>query len=114
MYSQTYNMTPEEDDHFAGKTQNFEAVVQYQFDFGLRPSLGYVQTKGKNLQARGGFGGGDADLVKYIELGTWYYFNKNMNVYAAYKFNQLDDNSYTREAGVATDDQAAVGIVYQF
>ncbi|HBZ4249049.1 hypothetical protein A3N56_22800 [Klebsiella aerogenes] len=114
MYSQTYNMTPEEDDHFAGKTQNFEAVVQYQFDFGLRPSLGYVQTKGKNLQARGGFGGGDADLVKYVELGTWYYFNKNMNVYAAYKFNQLDDNAYTRAAGVATDDQAAVGIVYQF
>lgn len=47
MYSQTYNMTPEEDNHFAGKTQNFEAVVQYQFDFGLRPSIGYVQTKGK-------------------------------------------------------------------
>ncbi len=73
-----------------------------------------MQTKGKNLQARGGFGGGDADLVKYVELGTWYYFNKNMNVYAAYKFNQLDDNAYTRAAGVATDDQAAVGIVYQF
>ncbi|HDE1496797.1 TPA: porin, partial [Klebsiella quasipneumoniae] len=109
MYSQTYNMTPEnQGNYFAGKTQNFEAVVQYQFDFGLRPSIGYVQTKGKDLQAR------DADLVKYVEVGTWYYFNKNMNVYAAYKFNQLDDNAYTREAGVATDDQAAVGIVYQF
>ncbi len=94
MYSQTYNMTPEEDNHFAGKTQNFEAVVQYQFDFGLRPSIGYVQTKGKDLQSRAGFSGGDADLVKYIEVGTWYYFNKNMNVYAAYKFNQLDDNDY--------------------
>ena len=114
MYSQTYNMTPEEDNHFAGKTQNFEAVVQYQFDFGLRPSIGYVQTKGKDLQSRAGFSGGDADLVKYIEVGTWYYFNKNMNVYAAYKFNQLDDNDYTKAAGVATDDQAAVGIVYQF
>lgn len=114
MYSQTYNMTPEEDNHFAGKTQNFEAVVQYQFDFGLRPSIGYIQTKGKDLQSRAGFSGGDADLVKYIEVGTWYYFNKNMNVYAAYKFNQLDDNDYTKAAGVATDDQAAVGIVYQF
>ena len=112
MYSQTYNMTPEEDNHFAGKTQNFEAVVQYQFDFGLRPSIGYVQTKGKDLQSRAGFSGGDADLVKYIEVGTWYYFNKNMNVYAAYKFNQLDDNDYTKAAGVATDDQAAVGIVH--
>ncbi len=47
-------------------------------------------------------------------FSTWYYFNKNMNVYAAYKFNQLDDNDYTKAAGVATDDQAAVGIVYQF
>ncbi|HED2508117.1 TPA: porin, partial [Klebsiella michiganensis] len=115
MYSQTYNMTPEnEGNYFANKTQNFEAVVQYQFDFGLRPSIGYVQTKGKDLRSRAGFSGGDADLVKYVEVGTWYYFNKNMNVYAAYKFNQLNDNDYTRAAKVATDDQAAVGIVYQF
>ena len=28
-----------------------------------------------------------------------------MNVYAAYKFNQLDDNDYTKAAGVATDDR---------
>ncbi|TDJ93164.1 porin, partial [Klebsiella pneumoniae] len=55
-------------------------------------------------------------LIKIIRgfISTWYYFNKNMNVYAAYKFNQLDDNDYTKAAGVATDDQAAVGIVYQF
>ncbi|AMO48814.1 Outer membrane protein 1A/OmpK35 porin [Enterobacter sp. FY-07] len=114
MYSQTYNMTPQADDTFANKTQNIEAVVQYQFDFGLRPSVGYVQTKGKDLAARGSFTGGDADLTKYIEVGTWYYFNKNMNVYAAYKFNLLKDNDYTRAVKLATDDQAAVGIVYQF
>ena len=114
MYAQTYNMTREPDNNFANKTQNIEAVVQYQFDFGLRPSLGYVQSKGKDLLSRPGFAGGDADLVKYIELGTWYYFNKNMNVYAAYKFNLLDDNDYSKASGLATDDQAAVGIVYQF
>ncbi|WP_187433154.1 porin, partial [Serratia marcescens] len=86
--------------------------------FGLRPSIGYVQSKGKDLLARtkgdATFNGGDADLVKYIEVGSWYYFNKNMNVYAAYKFNLLDDNSYAKASGQATDDQAAVGIVYQF
>ncbi|EHM47138.1 porin [Yokenella regensburgei] len=118
MYSQTYNMTPENDKTFANKTQNFEAVVQYQFDFGLRPSIGYVQTKGKDLAARTAngstFSGGDADLTKYVEVGTWYYFNKNMNVYAAYKFNLLNDNDYSKATGLATDDQAAVGIVYQF
>lgn len=114
MYAETLNMTREADNNFANKTQNIEAVVQYQFDFGLRPSLGYVQSKGKNLIGRGDFNGGDADLVKYVELGTWYYFNKNMNVYAAYKFNMLDDNDYSKASGLATDDQAAVGIVYQF
>ena len=114
MYSETRNMTPYGNDGVANKTQNFEVTAQYQFDFGLRPSIGYVQTKGKDLRSRAGFSGGDADLVKYVEVGTWYYFNKNMNVYAAYKFNQLNDNDYTKAAGVATDDQAAVGIVYQF
>ena len=113
-YAQTYNMTREADSNFANKTDNIEAVVQYQFDFGLRPSLGYVQSKGKDLLARPGFTGGDEDLVKYVELGSWYYFNKNMNVYAAYKFNLLDDNAYTEAAGLSTDDQATVGIVYQF
>ncbi len=45
-------MTPENRaNYFAGKTQNFEAVAQYQFDFGLRPSIGYVQTKGKTCRA---------------------------------------------------------------
>lgn len=118
MYGESRNMTRENDDEFANKTQNFEAVVQYQFDFGLRPSIGYVQSKGKDLTGRTAngatFAGGDADLVKYIEVGTWYYFNKNMNVYAAYKFNLLDENDYTRATGLSTDDQAGVGIVYQF
>ncbi|GDX07948.1 hypothetical protein BSPA111_41710 [Buttiauxella sp. A111] len=114
MYAETLNMTREADSNFANKTQNFEAVAQYQFDFGLRPSIAYVQSKGKDLIARGTFNGGDADLVKYVEVGTWYYFNKNMNVYAAYKFNLLDDNNYSESAKLATDDQAAVGIVYQF
>jgi outer membrane pore protein F len=114
MYAETLNMTREADNNFANKTQNFEAVAQYQFDFGLRPSIAYVQSKGKDLKSRGDFTGGDADLVKYVEVGTWYYFNKNMNVYAAYKFNLLDDNNYSESAKLATDDQAAVGIVYQF
>jgi outer membrane pore protein F len=37
MYGETRNMTVEKDSQFANKTQNFEAVIQYQFDFGLRP-----------------------------------------------------------------------------
>lgn len=56
---------------FANKTQNFEAVAQYQFDFGLRPSLGYVLSKGKDIEGIGG-----EDLVNYIDVGATYYFNK--------------------------------------
>lgn len=109
MYGETRNMTRTGTAQgFANKTQNVEAVVQYQFDFGLRPSLGYVYSQGKDTA-----GGVNADRVNYVELGTWYYFNKNMNVYTAYKFNLLDkeDGAIT---GNAIDDQFAMGIVYQF
>ncbi|PIF22648.1 porin OmpF [Candidatus Pantoea floridensis] len=91
---------------FANKAQNFEVVAQYQFDFGLRPSIAYVQSKGKDIE-----GVGDADLVKYIDVGATYYFNKNMATYVDYKINQLDDNN---PLGLATDDVVAVGLVYQF
>lgn len=40
MYAETRNMTPYGDYGIADQTQNFEAVAQYQFDFGLRPSPG--------------------------------------------------------------------------
>ena len=49
MYAETRNMTPYGDDGIADKTQNFEAVAQYQFDFGLRPSLAWVYSKGKDM-----------------------------------------------------------------
>lgn len=55
----------------------------------------------------------DADRVNYIEVGTRYYFNKNMNVYTAYKFNMLDKDD-AAITGAAADDQFAVGIVYRF
>ncbi|WP_286809283.1 porin [Leclercia sp. UBA2479] len=114
MYGETRNMSwAGSDIGFANKTQNVEAVVQYQFDFGLRPSLGYVYSKGKDLGAKEGEKGTNADRLNYVELGTWYYFNKNMNVYAAYKFNLLDDRD-TAITGADNGDQIALGIVYQF
>ncbi|MEN0615550.1 porin [Klebsiella indica] len=108
MYAESRNLSPMENGSFANKTQNIEAVVQYQFDFGLRPSLGYVYAKGKDLNNRR-----DADIMNYVELGTWYYFNKNLNVFTAYKFNLLDDDDAV-VTGASTDDQFAVGITYQF
>ena len=116
-YSQTYNATRFGTSNnkrtdiygFANKAQNFEVVAQYQFDFGLRPSIAYLQSKGKDIENFG-----DQDLVKYIDVGTTYYFNKNMSTYVDYKINLLDDNTFTRQAGIGTDNIVALGLTYQF
>ena len=91
------------------KEQKFEAVAQYQFDFGLRPSLAYVQDKAKDIE-----GIGDVDLYKYISVGSYYYFNKNMSTYVDYKINLVDATDETRFLGVNTDNTVGVGLVYQF
>ncbi|MCL1030476.1 porin OmpF [Serratia sp. arafor3] len=116
MYGETRNATYIENQNtnspqngttgFANKAQNIELVAQYQFDFGLRPSIAYVQSKGKKID-----GIGDVDLIKYVEVGATYYFNKNMSTYVDYQINQLDDNN---ALGLNTDDTVAVGLVYQF
>uniref|UniRef100_A0A8H9YTC1 Porin n=1 Tax=Pseudomonas tritici TaxID=2745518 RepID=A0A8H9YTC1_9PSED len=119
-YSETRNMTDQGDIlGIANKTQNIELVAQYQFDFGLRPAISYVQTKGKNLNAGDTFTGGDADMAKFVQVGATYYFNKNFNVYADYLINLLDsDKAYVKDGGglggVGADDQFGVGVTYQF
>ncbi|WP_285896741.1 porin [Pectobacterium atrosepticum] len=93
-------------DGFADKTKIFEAVAQYNFDFGLTPSLAYVSGKAKD----------DANnkndyITKYVSLGATYAFNKNMSVYTEYDINLLkSDNAY----GISDDDKVAVGLTYQF
>ena len=117
MYSETRNMTPygSTDSKLGGgianKTQNFEVTAQYQFDFGLRPAISYLQSKGKDL----GNGQDDQDLVKYADVGATYYFNKNMSTYVDYKINLLDeDDDFYKNNGINTDDVVALGLVYQF
>lgn len=114
MYSETQNMTPFGATGIANKTKNFEAVAQYQFDFGLRPSIAYLQSKASELNAYNGFSGGKADLVKYVDLGATYNFNKNMSTYVDYKINLLDNNDFTTANNINTDDIVALGLVYQF
>ncbi|HFU1826009.1 TPA: porin, partial [Escherichia coli] len=108
-YSETQNMTVFGNNHIANKAQNFEAVAQYQFDFGLRPSVAYLHSKGKDLGVWG-----DQDLVEYVDVGATYYFNKNMSTFVDYKINLIDKSDFTKASGVATDDIVAVGMVYQF
>ena len=122
MYSETRNMTPYGDSNvtIANKTQNFEVTAQYQFDFGLRPAVSFLMSKGKDLTMRGNVSSlagtsGDKDLVKYVDVGATYYFNKNMSTYVDYKINLLDeDDSFYESNGIGTDDIVALGLVYQF
>ena len=73
-------------------------VAQYQFDFGLRPSVAYLQSKGKDIENFG-----DQDLLKYVDVGATYYFNKNMSTYVDYKINPLMKmNSPVRRVSVLT------------
>ncbi|MEQ1961721.1 porin [Xenorhabdus khoisanae] len=123
MYGETRNMTSGKGGHeyrgvvkpfdgIANKTQNIELVAQYLFsDLGLKPSLAYVQSKGKDLKRNDGAKGFNADLVKYVSVGTYYYFNKNLSTYVDYKINLLDKN----EGGDANARNVfGVGLTYQF
>ena len=132
MYAETRNMTSygssdsqSADGRLGGggianKTQNFEVVAQYQFDFGLRPSIAYLVSKGKDLGGQslndqGQYHYINKNLVEYVEVGMTYYFNKNMSTYVDYKINLLDnDDHFYADNGIATDDIVAVGLVYQF
>nr|EEJ7374941.1 porin OmpC [Salmonella enterica subsp. enterica] len=119
MYSETRNMTPYGSlDSYAhggvaNKTQNFEVTAQYQFDFGLRPAVSFLISKGKDLVNNGV--NDDKDLVKYADVGATYYFNKNFSTYVDYKINLLDDDdNFYADNGINTDDVVALGMVYQF
>ncbi|WP_411905039.1 porin, partial [Salmonella enterica] len=93
----------------ANITQTREVGAQYQFDFGWRPAISKVQSKGKQLNGAGG----SADLAKYIQAGATYYFNTNMNVWVEYRFNLLDENAYS-SSYVGPTDPAAVVITFHF
>ncbi|WP_278248958.1 porin [Providencia rettgeri] len=109
MYGQTLNTTYfGSDNEIANKTENVELVAQYLFDFGLKPSIGYNQSKGKNIA------GGNGDIVKYISLGSYYYFNKNMSAVVDYKINLLKDNDFSKDHGLMTDNVVGLGLIYQF
>jgi len=114
MYTRSYNATRFGSSDstaygYADKADNWELVAQYQFDFGLRPSLAFVSSRGTSVQ-----GYGSQNLKKYVDVGATYYFNKNMSTYVDYQINLLKDNQFTDDAGINTDNIVATGLVYQF
>lgn len=88
------------------KNRGFEVVAQYGIDFEvgrLTPSLAYVQHKEKADSS-------NKSLVKYVEVGMQYDFNKNLTAIVDYKINLLKekDNASNHK------DTLALGLIYQF
>lgn len=115
-YSQARNMMPFDIDYYmngtASKTKDLELTAQYKFDFGLRPTLSYLQFKGQNVNHEDTRP--NQNLVKYISIGSTYEFNKNISTSIHYKVNLLHDNKFTKSTGISTDNIAAATLVYQF
>ncbi|MGL5365253.1 MAG: porin, partial [Plesiomonas shigelloides] len=94
----------------AATSQAVFAVAQYNFDNGLTPSIGYAQGW---LRHPNGYVG-NQDYSKYVDLALTYNFNANMNAYVDYKINLLDNNEYTANNALYTNNVAAVGLQYTF
>ncbi len=107
LYGEMRNAARLSGDGYANKSEDFSVVAQYQFDFGLRPSIAYYKSKAKDVEG----GVGSEDFINYVDIGATYYFNKNMSTYVDYQINLLDDDN---KLGISNDDTVALGIVYQF
>lgn len=124
-YAETKNMISTGKDwkggqEIANKTKGLEAHVAYLFDFGLEPAITYNQQRGYDLNGfertvANPMGRGTSYLVKYVALGSKYYFNKNMDMAIGYKINLLDkDGEYVRRHQLDTDDQFEMRLTYSF
>lgn len=119
VYGETYNMTPfgNFDDNlnpdslygFVNKSRNVEVVAQYQFDFGLRPSVSYVHVQAGDID-----NSYDNYLKKCVTIGASYMCNKNVSTTVDYRINLLNKNDFTNAAQINTNDLIALGIAYAF
>lgn len=110
LYGETSNMTVFGSGiNIANKVQATELVAKYRFSNGFEPSIGYLQSKGKDLSGYHG----DHDLLQFINLGAMYYFNDTLAAYANYKINLLDRDNFTTATRLNTDDTIVFGFVYQ-
>ena len=113
------------------KTKGFELVAQYGIDFDigrLTPSVAYIQHKVKDASSLSGDAGLKGnDLVKYVDVGLTYAFNKNLQAIVDYKINLLDkddigarralydSSTFSKsEIKATTKDTVALGLIYQF
>lgn len=94
---------------FADKAKNWEIVTHYQFNFGLRPSLAYIHSRGTNIQFWK-----KQNLKRYIDLGMIYELNKSIFTYIDYKFNLLKKNDFIIASNIDLNNVLALGLVLHF
>ncbi|HCI9594285.1 TPA: porin [Klebsiella variicola] len=109
IYGESHNMTPFGSGYIADKTKNFEAVVQYTFNNGLKPSLAYLQSTAVSQNA-----GSNVDIVKYLDVGATWDLSKNIAVLVEYKINLINSSDYTKSVKISSDDIIVTGINYTF
>lgn len=112
-YGAARNLTPHDihGNSYINETQNIEAIAEYAFKSGFRPSLSYLDSKGYNIH---GSDKSELGLAKQINISTRYEFNKNISTYMNYKINLLKENSFIKINKISTDNVIGAGLVYQF
>ncbi|UVO10478.1 porin [Pectobacterium polonicum] len=91
----------------ADESKVLEVVAQYNFDFGLTPTIAYVSRKDKINNVANDY------AVKYASVGATYAFNKNFSTYVEYDISLLDKDR-TKTFNQENSDRVDVGVIYQF
>ena len=94
---------------YAHKSRGYEAVVQYTVADKFVPGVAYVRSEVKDESQNI-----DDKANEYVSVNAAYHFNNNFQSYVDYRINLLDDNSFTQNYGINTDDIVAVGMRYDF
>lgn len=112
-YGAARNLTPHNihSDSYINETQNIEAVAEYRFKSGFRPSLSYLDSKGYNINSPEK---SELGLAKQINISTRYEFNKNISTYMNYQINLLKENDFIKTHKISTDNIIGAGLVYKF
>jgi len=109
------NGSSNNEEAYFNKTQNIEAIAEYNFQSGFHPALSYLDSKGQNSNIKDSSAHQDLELAKQINISTRYEFNKNISTYMNYKINLLkSDNNSDKKNNLFTDNTIGAGIVYHF
>ncbi|QCI22803.1 porin [Buchnera aphidicola] len=99
---------------YINKTQNIEAIAEYDFHSGFHPSLSYLDSKGQNSNTKDSSNHSDLELARQINISTRYDFNKNISTYMNYKINLLKGDDSMKKTKNPIDNTIGAGIVYHF